>query len=274
MALRSIWNGTIKFGLVKVPIKLYSATESQTIRFRQVHIKDGAPLEHRRICSAEDVEVEYKQIVKGYEVDEDEYVVLEPDEVKAAAGDRGKVVEIEEFVEAEDIDPLYFDRTYYAGYRDDAEPYALFQRALEKSGKAGIGRFSFHNREYLVAVRSRQGALAIHTLRFHDEVVHGKDLKLPKAKKNPTAKEIKMADALIKGLYEPFNPDDHHDEYREAVQKLIDAKAKGKKPKTTRSKPKKEPDDLSSALEASLEASGKPKSKAKSKTKPKAKAKA
>ncbi len=254
MAPRSIWNGTIRFGLVKVPIKLYSATESHTIRFRQVHLKDGAPLEHRRICTAEDKEVEYKDVVKGYEVDEDEYVVLEPDEVKAAAGDRGKVVEIEEFVEAEDIDPIFFDRTYYAGFRDDPEPYALFERALEKSGKAGIGRFSFHNREYLVAVRSREGALAIHTLRFHDEVVRGKDLKLPKAKKDPTKKEVAMADALIEGLYEPFKPDDHHDEYRDAVQKLIDAKAKGKKPKASRKKTKKEPDDLRSALEASLEA--------------------
>ena len=254
MALRSIWNGTIKFGLVKVPIKLYSATESHTIRFQEVHLKDGAPLQHRRICTAEEVEVKYKEIVKGFEVDEDEYVVLETDEVKAAAGDRGKVVEIEEFVEADDIDPVFFNRTYYAGFRDDPEPYALFERALEKSGKAGIGRFTFHNREYLVAVRSRDGALAVHTLRFFDEVVRARDLKLPGAKRSPTKKEIAMADALIEGLHEPFKPDDFHDEYRESVQKLVDAKAKGKKPKTSQKKSKTTPDDLSSALEASLEA--------------------
>ena len=271
MALRSIWNGTIKFGLVKVPIKLYSATESHSIRFRQVHVKDGALLEHRRICTAEDEEVEYRDIVKGYEVDEDEYVVLEPDEVKAAAGDRGKVVEIEEFVEAGEIDPIFFDRTYYAGFRDDPEPYALFERALEKSGKAGIGRFSFHNREYLVAVRSRQGALALHTLRFHDEVATAEGLKVPQAKKSPTRKEISMADALITGLYEPFDPDAHHDQYRDAVQGLIDAKAKGKKPKAARAKARKEPEDLGSALEASLDAR---KSRPGRKPGPKAKAKA
>ena len=98
MAPRSIWNGTISFGLVKVPVKLYSATESKTIRFREVHLKDGATLDHRRMCTAEDKEVEYSEIVKGYEVDEDEYVILDADEIKAAAGDRGKVVELEEFV--------------------------------------------------------------------------------------------------------------------------------------------------------------------------------
>lgn len=254
MAPRSIWNGTIKFGLVKVPIKLYSATESHTIRFREVHLNDGAPLEHRRICTAEDEEVEFKDIVKGFEVDEDEYVVLEPDEIKAAAGDRGKVVELKEFVEADDIDPIFFDRTCYAGFRKDPEPYVLFEKALGKSGKAEIGRFTFHNREYLVAVRNRQGALTVHTLRFHDEVVRGKDLKLPKATKSPTKKEISMADRLIDGLYEPFKPDAYHDEYRESVQKMIDSLAKGKEPKKSRRKAKKKSDDLSSALEASLDA--------------------
>jgi DNA end-binding protein Ku len=249
-----MWNGTICFGLVRVPIKLYSATESHTIRFRQVHLKDAAPLEHRRICTAEDEQVEYSEIVKGYEIDEDEYIILDKEEIKAAAGDRGKMIELEEFVEADDIDPVFFEKTYYMGYRDDPEPYALFQKALEKSGRAGIGRFSFHNREYLVAIRSRDGIIAMHTLRFHDEVVRGEDLKVPAPKKNPTKKEIDMADRLIAGLYEPFDPDAYHDEHRDELEKLIEAKAKGKKPKKGKAKPRKTPDDLSAALEASLEA--------------------
>jgi len=256
MAPRSIWNGTISFGLVKVPIKLYSATESHTIRFREVHIKDKAPLEHRRICTAEDVEVEYSEIVKGYEIDEDEYVVLTPDDIKAAAGDRGKVVEIEEFVDAGEIDPIYFEKTYYAGFRDDPEPYALLERALERSGKAGIGRFTFHNREYLVAVRSRLDVIALHTLRFEDEIVRGEDLKISKPKKPLSKKEVSMAESLIEGLRDSFRPDDFHDEHREQVRALIDARAKGKKPKQARKKVRETATDLTAALEASLEAQG------------------
>lgn len=254
MALRSIWNGTVSFGLVKVPIKLYSATESQTIRFREVHLKDAEPLEHRRICDAEDTEVPYEEIVKGYEVDEGEYVTLTPDEIKAASRDRGKVMEIEEFVDVGDIDPMYFNRTYYAGFRDDPEPYVVLEKALAKSGRAGIGRFSFHNREYLVAVRSRQDILTIHTLHFEDEIVHGKELDISPPKKKPKQKEVSMAGSLIEGLHEPFDPGAHQDEHREAVQKLIKTKAKGRKPKKSRKSSRRKEDDLSAALEASLDA--------------------
>ncbi|MGA7396057.1 MAG: Ku protein [Solirubrobacterales bacterium] len=254
MALRSIWNGTISFGLVKVPIKLYSATESKVIRFREVHLKDASPLEHRRICAVEEIEVDYKDIVKGYEIEQDEYVVLDPDEIKAAAGDRGKILDIEEFVDAAEIDPAYFNRTYFAGFRDDPEPYAVFERALEKSGKAGIGRFSFHNREYLVAVRSRQDLLTVHTLHFEDEMVYGRNLKVQSPSKSPSDKEVKMARSLIKGLHEPFDANDFQDEHRNAVRSLIEDKMKGKKRRGGSKTEKPGQDDLSAALEASLDA--------------------
>ncbi|MGB0120437.1 MAG: Ku protein [Solirubrobacterales bacterium] len=254
MALRSIWNGTISFGLVKVPIKLYSATESRTIRFREVHLKDASPLEHRRICAAENVEVDYDNIVKGYEIDQDEYVVLEPEEIKAAAGDRGKILDIEEFVDASDIDPAYFNRTYFAGFRDDPEPYTVFERALERSGKAGVGRFSFHNREYLVAVRSRQNLLTLHTLHFEDEMVHGQDLKIPPPSKSPTDKEVTMARSLIEGLHEQFDADAYEDQHRVAVRELIEDKLKGRTRDRDGEPAKPTQDDLSAALEDSLNA--------------------
>ena len=173
---RSIWNGTISFGLAHVPIKLYSATESKTVSFHEVHLADGARLEHKRICSKEDQEVPYKEVVKGFEVSPDEYVVLNKSEVAAAAGSRGKVIEIEEFVPDDEIDPVYFEKTYYVGCRDEGEAYRVFQEALTQTGRVGIGRFTFHNREYLAAVRPLDGVLALHTMRFHDEVVRGRQL--------------------------------------------------------------------------------------------------
>ncbi|HEX6459564.1 MAG TPA: Ku protein [Thermoleophilaceae bacterium] len=249
---RSIWNGTITFGLVNVPIKLYSATESKTVHFHEVHIRDGAQIEHRRYCTKEDKEVDYKDVVKGYEVSEGTYVVLEKDEVKAAAGDRGKVVHLTEFVPAEDIDPVFFDRTYYVGAGDDKDAYRLLREALKHSGRAGIGRFSFHNREYLVAVRALDEALALHTLRFHDEVVSGDDLEMPSAGRKPSNQELQMADRLIDTLDVKFDPSKYEDTYRDAVLDLIKRKSKGEEIDLTEQEEPAHGDDLMAALEASL----------------------
>jgi DNA end-binding protein Ku len=252
MAPRSIWNGTISFGLAHVPIKLYSATENKTVSFREVHLSDGAPIEHRRLCSEEGKEVPYKEVVKGYEVAEDEYVVLEKDEVKAAAGARGKVIEIEDFVPGDDIDPIFVEKTYYVGCRDDGEAYKVFQAALEETGRVGIGRFTFHDREYLAAVRPLDGVLALHTLRFHDEIVEAGDLEVTIPRKGPSKQEAKMAEQLVDSLHEEFDPSDHEDTYREAVLDLIDRKAKGKKIERVEFEEREETDDLAAALKASL----------------------
>ena len=252
MAPRSIWNGTISFGLAHVPIKLYSATESKTVSFREVHLSDGAPIEHRRLCSKEGKEVPYKEVVKGYEVAEDEYVVLEKNEVKAAAGARGKVIEIEDFVPGDDIDPIFVEKTYYVGCRDDGEAYKVFQTALEQTGRVGIGRFTFHDREYLAAVRPLDGVLALHTLRFHDEIVEAGDLEVTIPRKGPSKQEAGMAEQLVDSLHEKFDPTDHKDTYREAVLDLIDRKAKGKKIERVEFEEREETDDLAAALKASL----------------------
>jgi DNA end-binding protein Ku len=249
---KSIWNGTISFGLAHVPIKLYSATESKTVSFREVHLSDGAPIEHRRICSKEGKEVPYKEVVKGYEVSEDEYVVLEKDEVKAAAGSRGKVIEIEEFVPDDAVDPVFYEKTYYVGCRDDGEAYKVFHEALKQTGRVGIGRFTFHDREYLAAVRSLDGVLALHTMRFHDEIVGADELDVSIPRKGPTGQEAKMAEQLVDSLHEKFDPTDYEDTYREAVLDLIDRKAKGKKIERPEPEPREETDDLAAALKASL----------------------
>lgn len=252
MAPRSIWNGTLTFGLVNVPIKLYSATESKTVHFNEVHAKDGARIEHRRICSKEGEEVSYEDVVKGYEVEPDKYVVLEKDEIKAAAGDRGKVVHLTEFVDAADIDSIFYEKTYYVGSRDDADAYRLLHEALARTGRAGIGRFTFHDREYLVALRALDEVLALHTLRFHDEVVTGDDLELDSGGRKPSQQEIGMATKLVETLQTDFKPDDYEDAYREAVLDLLKRKAKGEEIDLTEQEEPEQGDDLLAALKASV----------------------
>ena len=249
---RSIWNGTITFGLAAVPIKLYSATESKSVSFHEVHLRDGARIKHMRVCPKHEREIPADETVKGYEVAGGKYVILEKDEVKAAAGDRGKVIHLEEFVDAAAIDPVFFEKTYYAGPRDDSEPYRVLFEALRRTGRAGIGRFSFHDREYLVAVRGLEDVIGLHTMRFHDEIVAGGDLDLPAGGRKPGTREIEMAEKLVSMLEEEFDPRDHEDSYRDSVLELIKRKAAGREIDLLADVEPEHGDDLSAALEASL----------------------
>jgi len=252
---RSLWNGTITVGLINVPVKLYSATESRTVHFREVHLEDEGKIEHRRFCSAEDREVPYEEVVKGFEVGDGEYVVLEKDEIAAAAGDRAHVVALESFVEAGAIDPVFYEKTYYAGAGDKgADAYRLLHDALEQTGRAGLGRFTFHNREYLAAVRPLDGVLALHTMRFADEIVDPSDFDLERVRRKPTEQEIKMAGSLVEGLHARFDPSDYEDTYRQEVLKLIEAKAAGKNIELPEPEEAEPADDLLAQLEASLSA--------------------
>jgi DNA end-binding protein Ku len=254
MAPRSIWNGAIAFGLVNVPVKVYSATESKSIHFHQVHLSDGARIEYRRICPKEGKEVPNDEIVKGFEVREGEYVELTKDEVAAAAGRRSKLIDVEHFVAGEEIDPAFYDKTYYLGAGNDGEDaYRLLYRALEQSGKVAIARWVFHDRERLVAVRPLDDKiLGLHTMNFHDEVVDVGELDLPRPQKNPTEREIQMAGKLVKSLQAKFEPHKYKDSYREAVLEVIERKAKGEEIKPPEEPQAEESDDLAAALEASL----------------------
>jgi DNA end-binding protein Ku len=250
---RSLWNGTIAFGAVAVPVKLYSAVKPQTVHFHEVHLKDGARIEHRPFCAKEDKEVAREEVVKGYELASGRYVVLDKEEIDAAGGSRSRIIDVEHFVAVADIDPVYYEKSYFLGARDEGpDAYRLLHDALERSGRAAIGRFSFHQREYLVAIRPYDGVLALHTMRFADELVDAQDLDTPRRARKPEAKELKMAKSLIASLHEPFAPGKLHDEYREAVLAAIRRKAKGKEIEAP-DEPATEPsDDLIAALEASL----------------------
>lgn len=249
---RSIWNGTISFGLAYVPVKLYSATESKTVHFHEVHVTDGARLEHKRICSKEGKEVPFRQVVKGFEVAPDEYVVLDKDEINAAAGARGKVIEIEDFVPEGEIDPVLFEKTYYVGCRDEAEAYRVFAEALKRTRRVGIGRFTFHNCEYLAAIRPLDGVLVLHTMRFHDEVVQADELEVDSPRQGPKKQEVQMAAKLVESLHTKFDPTDYEDTYRQAVLDLIERKASGEEVQPSEPEPGEEPSDLTAALEASI----------------------
>jgi DNA end-binding protein Ku len=249
---RSIWNGTIAFAQVAVPVKLYSATESKTVHFNELHEKDKARIEHRRFCSKEDKEVPWEEVVKGYEVRGGKYVVLTKEEV-AAADPGGKTIELEDFVQAEEIDPVVYDRTYYVGAQKGGEDgYRLLLEALKKAERVGIGRFVFHNKEQLVALRPLDGLLGLHTMRFADELVDAKDLDIAKPQKQPGKREVDMASKLVDTLEKPFKPQSYKDTYRARVEKLIKDKAAGKEIERPEPEETEAPDDLMAALEASL----------------------
>ncbi len=252
---RSIWNGTVAFGLVRVPVKLYSATESKRIPLRERHAQDGAAIEHQRLCAQEGREVPYSEIVKGYEVSEGSYVVLTKEEIAAAEGPQAHVVEIEHFVDREQIDPAYYERSYYLGPgKLGEEPYLLLHTALKRSGRAGIGRFVFHNKAHLVAIRAVQDVIVLHTMRFVDELVPEDELEMAAPGKQPSKLELDTAQLLLAQLDAKFEPESYANTYRDAVLAMIEKKAKGEAIEAPEGRQATPEGDLLSALEASLAA--------------------
>lgn len=252
-AVRSIWNGTITVGTIAVPIKVHSAIEDRTVHFHEVHAEDGARIEHKRICPREGEEVPYSEIVKGFEIAPDEYVVLDKEEIAAAGGGRSRMVEIEEFVDAAAIDPVYYERTYYLGARDAPDAYRVLHGALERAGRSAIGRWHFHNREYLVAIRALDGILAMHTMRFHDEIVRGGELDVEAPSRAPSDREVEMARMLVDNLHVEFDPHDFSDTYRERILDYLERKRRGTAPELAPAEDRPQSDDLLAALQASLQ---------------------
>jgi DNA end-binding protein Ku len=250
---RSIWNGAIAFGLVTVPIKVFSATESKTVRFHEVHAKDGSRIEHRRICPKDGKEVGKDDVVKGFEVSKGKFVELTDDDLAAAAGTQTRRLDVEHFVPAAEIDPEFYERTYYLGAQDKGrDAYALLHAALERAERAGVGRWVFHNRERTVVIRPLDGVLAMHTMRFADDLVDPGDFDLGRVRNKPSAREIKMAASLVEGLHADFDPTDYEDSYRADVLDLIERKAQGKNIEPPPEEETESADDLLAALEASL----------------------
>ncbi|HEX8120853.1 MAG TPA: Ku protein [Solirubrobacteraceae bacterium] len=255
MAPRSIWNGAVAFGAVNVPIKVYGALEDKAIRFRELHVKDGSEVGHRLI-DQKGKEIPRDRVVKGFEVSGGEYVVLSDDEIKAADQPARKAIELEDFVPGEDIDPVFYGKPYHLAPQKDAEDaYALLVKALEKSGRVGIGRVSLRQREQLVSVRPVDGVLRMQIMRFADELVDPDSLDVDEPSKKPGKREIDMAGMLVETLAATFEPERYEDTYRERVLEVVKAKEKGEQITLPDPEPASDSDDLMAALEASLKAS-------------------
>jgi DNA end-binding protein Ku len=279
---RAIWSGTISFGLLNVPVKLYSAVARRGISLREIRGSDGARIRHRRVAEGTDEEVPYEEIVKAFEITPDRYVPLSKDEMEALAPAKTRAIEVQDFVDLDQIDPIYFNSPYYLGPAEGAEKaYSLLAEAMEESGKVAIARFVFRNKEHLAALRPNDEVLTLTTMRFADEVVSPSELEdvLPADKQKVAKKEVEMAEQLIDSLTTEFDPAAYRDEYREELLALIERKAEGKDvleaPAAEEPQPTKAP-DLMAALEESIAAvkgrdKGKPKA-AKAPAKKKAKA--
>jgi DNA end-binding protein Ku len=252
---RPLWTGAISFGLVNVPVRMFSAVREHRLEFHYVHEPDGSPVGYQKICKAEDKPVPEDEIVKAFELEEGEWVYLSDEDFEAAraAAEGGKTIEIDAFVPQSDIDPAYFNNSYYLEPESGAErPYALLARALEQTGLSGVATIIMRDREYLAALRVRDGVIVLERMHFADEVRPAED-HAPANAKVP-ARELEAAVELIERLAGDFEPERYEDSYRERLCEIIRAKRKGERvPVAEVEEEPEEPEDLLAALRRSVE---------------------
>jgi DNA end-binding protein Ku len=248
---RAIWSGSINFGLVSIPVGLYSATDDHTIHFHQFQRGTADRIRYQRINERTGKEVDYADIVKGTEVGGGDYVIVEPEELDAIAPGRSRTLDITRFVDLDEIDPVYFQKTYWLAPTSEqyTKPYALLVEAMARTNRAGIATFVMRGKEYLTAIRPDDGVLALQTLFFADEIRNPAD-ELDNLPRGATAggKELDMAKTLIESMSGPWHPQDYHDTYTERVERLIDDKRRGREIVTEAEPP--EPTEMSDLLEA------------------------
>src|SRR3954464_5445459 len=226
---RAIWSGTISFGLVNVPVKLYSAVHSKDLQFHQFDPK-GNRIQYKRVSEKSGREVDYSDIVKGYEVKKGQYVMVDPDELAAYKPESTKTIDISDFVDLDEIDPIYYENTYYLAPdgKGADKAYNLLLESMEKQGKAAVGKVVIRTKQYLSAIRPLDGVLALSTMRFADEVVPASEVDGATGKDASVSKrEVDMASQIIDSLTTEWDPSRYHDTYREQVLELLKKKAKG-----------------------------------------------
>jgi DNA end-binding protein Ku len=253
---RAIWSGAISFGLVNIPVKLYSAVSRKTVRFHQIDAESGQRIRQQRVNPTNGEEIPYEQIVKGYEISPDKYVTITPEELDALQPQKTRTIDIEEFVDLEQIDPIYYDHPYYlVPDKGAAKAYKLLLDAMKEADKVAIARVVIRSKEALVALRSYNGAITMETMLFPDEVVDPDSIEEIAAEGDvkTTKRELDMAKQLIESLSGDFKASEYKDEYREAVLDLIERKAAGETITIEAPEPERqEVPDLMAALEASI----------------------
>ncbi len=254
---RSLWSGSLSFGLVNVPVQLFSGVRDTDLHFRQLHAKDHTPVEIRRFCAEEDVEVPWEEIASGYETDDDDLVILTDAELATAAPRKTRTIDIEAFVAVEAVDPIYLDHPYVVMPAGDAEgtlrAYRLLYEVMDRTERAALGRFVMRTKEYLALIRARQDRLVLTTLRWHDEVRVTKGIPTPTKRDKPAKKELDQAVALIEALAEDWDPSRYEDSYEKRLRKIIRDKSKGKTIEVPEEEKEPSPvPDLMEALEQTL----------------------
>ena len=253
-AMKTIWKGAISFGLVTIPVKVYGATEEKTLKFNQIHAPDGGRIRYKRVCSIDGEEVPYGEIVKGYEYEKDHYVTLTDEELESLPVKTTRAIDIERFVDSEQIDPIYFQRSYYlVPDGTGIKAYHLLREAMSDDGKVAVAKVAFRDKEHLATVRLRENVLVLETMFWPDEIRPARFDELDE-EVELRPQEIKMARSLIDSLTDDFEPKEFHDEYRAALEDLISKKVQGEE--VTYAEPA-EPSkvvDLMDALRASVEA--------------------
>ncbi|MFF5263198.1 Ku protein [Actinomadura viridis] len=256
--MRSIWKGAISFGLVTIPVKVYSATEQRDVSFHQVHREDGGRIKYKRVCTVDGEEVPYGDIAKGYELPSGDMVILTDEDFADLPLSTSRRIDVLQFVEQEEVDPIYFAKSYYLEPdAQGAKPYVLLRDALERSDQVAIVKVALRQRESLATLRVREGVFVLETMLWPDEV-RAPDFPFLEEDIEVRKQELSMATSLIESMRGEFDPGEYKDAYREALQSVIDAKVEGREVTRPEAEAAEEPAaDLLSALRASVEAAKK-----------------
>jgi DNA end-binding protein Ku len=252
-----MWKGAISFGLVTIPVSVFPATEEKSLKFNQLHDEDMGRIRYKRVCSIDGEEVDYEHIVKGYETEKDRYVVITDEDLDAVPVESSRAIDIRQFVELDEIDPILFKKSYYLVPEETgAKAYALLRKALSEENKVGIAKVSFRDKEHLAALRFKDDVFVLETMYWPDEI-RAAEFDTLDAQEKVRANEVDMAKSLIQNLTEPWKPEAYKDEYREALMDIVERKAAGQPIEAPAAAAPARVVDLMDALKASVEAAKK-----------------